>query len=181
MVNFQEDADGTTSGNGKFGTIYSQNYGSNILDPLPHDKKYFESHLEFVKNYFDKVSKGKLNIEYTVLPDTFSVSDRMRNYSPDPGSDDFTNVADFSVEAWTKADQLYPGFSFNDYDVFLIFHAGVGRDISLPGSIGNERDLPSVYLSDKAFKEIYGNDYEGIPVSGGSFKITNSLIIPETE
>ncbi len=181
MVNFQEDADGTTSGNGKFGTIYSQIYGSDILDPLPHDKKYFESHLQFVKNYFNKVSKGKLEIEYTVLPDTFSVSDRMRNYSPAPGSEDFTPIANFSVEAWTKADQQYPGFSFSDYDVFLIFHAGVGRDISLPGSIGNERDLPSVYLSDKAFKEIYGNEYEGIPVSGGSFRITNSMIIPETE
>ena len=181
MVNFQEDADGTTSGNGKFGTIYSQNYGSDILDPLPHNKEYFDAHLLFVKNYFAKVSKGNLNIEYTVLPDTFSVSDRMRNYSPDPGSDDFTSIADFSVEAWTKADQLYPGFPFSDYDVFLIFHAGVGRDISLPGSIGNERDLPSVYLSDKAFKEIYGETYEGIPVSGGSFKITNSMIVPETE
>ncbi|NWG29501.1 MAG: hypothetical protein HXY48_13340, partial [Ignavibacteriaceae bacterium] len=76
MVNFQEDADGTTSGNGKFGTIYTQNYGNEILDPLPHDKKYFESHLNFVKNYFAKVSKDQLNIEYTVLPDTFSVSDR---------------------------------------------------------------------------------------------------------
>ena len=181
MVNFQEDADGTTSGNGKFGTIYSQNYGNNILDPLPHDKKYFESHLQFVKNYFAKVSKGQLNIDYTVLPDTFSVSDRMRNYSPAPGSDDFAPIANFSVEAWTKADQVYPGFAFSDYDVFLIFHAGVGRDISLPGSIGNERDLPSVYLSDKAFKEIYGETFEGIPVSGGSFKITNSMIIPETE
>ena len=105
----------------------------------------------------------------------------MRNYSPAPGSDDFTPIANFSVEAWTKADELYPGFPFNNYDVFLIFHAGVGRDISLPGSIGNERDLPSVYLSDKAFKEIYGETYEGIPVSGGSFNITNSMIIPETE
>lgn len=181
MVNFQEDADGTTFGNGKFGTIYSQNYGSNILDPLPHDKKYFESHLLFVKNYFDKVAKGKLCIEYTVLPDTFSVSQRMRNYSPAPGSSDFAPIADFAVEAWTKADQLYPGFNFSQYDLFLIFHAGVGRDISLPGSIGNERDLPSVYLSDNAFKEIFGNDYEGIPVSNGSFKITNSMIIPETE
>lgn len=181
MVNFQEDADGTTFGNGKFGTIYTQNYGNEILDPLPHDKKYFESHLLFVRNYFSKVSKGNLNIEYTVLPDTFSVSDRMRNYSPPPGSDEFTPLANFSVEAWTKADELHPGFPFSDYDVFLIFHAGVGRDISLPGSIGNERDLPSVYLSDRAFKEIYGETYEGIPVSGGSFKITNSMIIPETE
>ncbi len=181
MVSFQVDADGTTSGNGKFGTIYSQNYGSEILDPLPHDKKYFESHLQFVHNYFSKVSKGKLEIVSEVLPDTFSVSDRMRNYSPAPGSDDFTPIADFSVEAWTKADEMYPGFPFNNYDVFLIFHAGVGRDISLPGSIGNERDLPSLYLSDKAFKEIYGETYEGIPVSGGSFKIKNSMIIPETE
>jgi M6 family metalloprotease-like protein len=181
MVSFQEDADGTTAGNGKFGTIYTQNYGSEILDPLPHDKKYFEAHLEFVKNYFSKVSKGLLNIEYTVLPDTFSVSQRMRNYSPPPRSTDFTPLADFSVEAWTKADQFYPGFPFSSYDVFLIFHAGVGRDITLPGSIGNERDLPSVYLSDEAFKEIYGQSFEGIPVSGGSFKITNSMIIPETE
>ena len=181
MVSFQEDADGTTFGNGKFGSIYSQNYGNDILDPLPHDKQYFESHLQFAKNYFQKVSKGKLEIEYTVLPDTFSVSDRMRNYSPAPGSNDFTPVADFSVEAWTKADQFNPGFDFSSYDVFLIFHAGVGRDVSLPGSIGNERDLPSVYLSENAFKEIYGVSFEGIPVSGGAFNITNSMIIPETE
>ena len=181
MVSFQEDADGTTFGNGKFGSIYSQNYVNDILDPLPHDKQYFESHLQFAKNYFQKVSKGKLEIEYTVLPDTFSLSDRMRNYSPAPGSNDFTPLGNFSVEAWTKADQLNPGFNFSNYDVFLIFHAGVGRDVSLPGSIGNERDLPSVYLSQNAFKEIFGESFEGIPVSNGSFNITNSMIIPETE
>ena len=181
MVDFQEDADGTTFGNGKFGSIYSQNYGYDILDPLPHDQQYFESHLQFAKNYFQKVSKGKLEIEFTVLPETLSVPDRMRNYSPAPGSDDFTPLANFSVEAWTIADSAYPRFAFNTFDVFLIFHAGVGRDVTLPGSIGNERDLPSVYLSENAFKDIYGNDYEGIPVMGGTFNITNSMIIPETE
>ncbi len=181
MVEFQQDADGTTAGNGKFGSIYTQNYGNDILDPLPHDQNYFETHLEFVKNYFERVSKGQLVIDYTVLPDTYSVSDRMRNYSPPPGSDDFTPLADFSVEAWGLADQIYAGFNFSDYDVFLIFHAGVGRDVSLPGSIGNERDLPSIYLSYPAFKEIYGESFEGIPVSNGSFNITNTVIIPETE
>jgi len=181
MVNFQEDRDGTTSGNGKFGTIYSSDYGNSILDPLPHDQSYFEDHLLFVKNYFIKISKNNLHIEFTVLPDTFSVSQTMRNYSPSPGSDDFTPIGDFSIEAWTLADQLYPGFDFSAYDLFTIFHAGVGRDISLPGSIGNERDLPSVYLGEKSFKEIYGDDFEGIPVSGGSFNIANTMIMPETE
>ena len=79
MISFPEDKDAATFGNGKFGTIYSQDYGMKILVPLPHNKQYFESHLFFVKNYFDKISKGKLNISYTVLPDTFSVSKTMRN------------------------------------------------------------------------------------------------------
>ena len=181
MVNFQQDNDGATFGNGKFGSIYSQDYGLNILDPLPHDKSYFESHLLFVKNYFEKVSRGRATLSYTVLPDTFSVSQTMRNYSPPSNSDDFTPLADFTTEVWTKTDQLYPNFDFSAYNLFAIFHAGVGRDITLPGSIGNERDLPSLYLSPNALKNIYGSTFDGIPVSGGNFKINNSMILPETE
>jgi hypothetical protein len=181
MVNFQEDRDGATFGNGKFGSIYSKAYGSDILDPLPHDGDYFESHLTFVKNYYQKVSKGKVTVQFTILPDTFSVSKTMRNYSPTPGTDDFTSMADFSQEVWTDADQMYSGFPFADYNLFVIFHAGVGRDISLPGSIGNERDLPSVYLGENSLKNIYGPLFEGFSVSNGAYKIKNSMIIPETE
>ncbi|MGQ9644242.1 MAG: T9SS-dependent M6-like inactivated metalloprotease, partial [Ignavibacterium sp.] len=181
MVNFQEDKDAATFGNGKFGSIYSQNYGNNILDPLPHDRTYFESHLEFVKNYFRKVSDNKLNVEYFVLPDTFSVSQTMRNYSPTPKSNDFQPLANFAQEVWSIANQLYPTFDFSEYDLFIIFHAGVGRDITLPGSLGNERDLPSVYLSENALKEIFGNNFDGFPVNNGNFKVTNTAIIPETE
>jgi hypothetical protein len=181
MVNFQDDKDAATFGNGKFGTIYSKDYGTKILDPLPHYKEYFESHLQFVQNYFDKVSKGKQVVTYTVLPDTFSVSKTMRNYSPSSNSTDFSPMAEFASEVWTKADQLYPGFNFNNYNLFAIFHAGVGRDISLPGSLGNERDIPSLYLSPKALQNIYGSSFQGFPVSGGNFKINNSMILPETE
>lgn len=182
MVNFDKDRDGATFGDGKFGSIYTQNYGNDILDPLPHDKNYFESHLQFVKNYFESVSGGRVIIEFEILPDTFSVSQTMRNYAPDPGDEsDLTPLGNFAQEVWTIADQMNPGFRFNEFDVFTIFHAGVGRDISLPGSIGNERDLPSVYLGDRSLKNIFGSSFDGFPVSGGNFKITNSMIIPETE
>src|SRR5690606_32441181 len=77
MVEFQEDRDGTTFGNGKFGTVYSSSYGNEIIDPLPHDKEYFDAHLEFAVNYYNKVSKGKLNLEYTVLPEIITVSQTM--------------------------------------------------------------------------------------------------------
>jgi hypothetical protein len=103
MVNFQEDRDGATFGNGKFGSIYSVDYGLTILDPLPHDEQYFNDHLLFVRNYFQKVSNDNLYIEFTVLPDTFSVTQTMRNYSPPPGSEDFTPIGNFAVEAWTLA------------------------------------------------------------------------------
>ncbi|MCS7052982.1 MAG: T9SS type A sorting domain-containing protein [Ignavibacterium sp.] len=181
MVSFQEDKDASTFGNGKFGSMYSKNYGNSILDPLPHDRKYFENHLEFVKNYFRKVSNSKLNIEYFILPDTFSVSKTMRNYSPPPKSNDLSPLGEFAKEVWTLANQLYPNFRFSDYNMFLIFHAGVGRDVTLPGSLGNERDLPSVYLSEKALKSIFGGDFNGFPVQNGNFRIKNSAIIPSTE
>ncbi len=180
MVNFQTDKYESTVGNGKFGSIYPKNYGQDIIDPLPHDRKYFEAHLEFVKNYFKKVSNNKLNIAYYVLPDTFSVSQQMQNYSPS-SSADFTPLGNFAKEVWAIAGQMYPNFDFQDYDVFLIFHAGVGKDLTLPGSLGNEKDLPSVYLSDNALKKIYGQTFNGFPVSSGGFDITNSMIIPETE
>jgi hypothetical protein len=181
MVNFQSDNDASTFGNGKFESIYTQNYGTKILDPLPHNKQYFESHLEFSKNYFRKVSKGKLNIIYTVLPDTLTVSKVMKNYTTLSTSTDFTPLGDLASEVWNLADQHYTSINFSDYDLFIIFHAGVGRDLTLPGSLGNEKDLPSVYLGQDALKKIYGSSFEGFSVSGGNFHILNSLILPETE
>lgn len=179
MVSFQEDRDDATFGNGKFGSIYSADYGNSILDPLPHDKTYFENHLEFLHSYFSSVSKGNLTIQFNVLPDTFSVSKTMRNYSPPNNSNDFLPLGEFSKEAWSIASSLYPNIKYSDYDFFIIFHAGVGRDISLPGSLGNERDLPSVYLSDAALKSIFPNDLTGLPIN--RFGKYNTAIIPETE
>ncbi|HKI77884.1 MAG TPA: T9SS type A sorting domain-containing protein [Ignavibacteriaceae bacterium] len=181
MAEFQVDRDGTTFGNGTFGSIYSSDYGQNILDPLPHDRPYFLSHLEFAKNYFKKVSNGKLVIQYTVLPNVYTVTKTMRNYSPPSNSSDFTLLANFAKEAWKLVDSLNPGFDFSQYNVFTIFHAGAGRDVTLPGTLGNEHNLPSIYMSDKLLKEIYGNSFSGFSVQNNTFNITNTIIMPETE
>ncbi|MCF6268831.1 MAG: T9SS type A sorting domain-containing protein [Melioribacteraceae bacterium] len=182
MSDFQVDIDDATFGDGKFGTIYSQDYGNNILDPLPHDKAYFENHLTFVQNYFAKVSDGKLNISFTVLDDILTVSKTMRNYTPSlENLDDHTPLGEYVEEVWQLADKQYPNIDFSQYDLFFVLHAGVGKDISLPGSLGNERDLPSVYLNHKSLQSIFGSNFDGFPVNGGNFKITNSAILPETE
>ncbi len=182
LADFPEDKDDATFGNGKFGSIYSEDYGQTILDPLPHDKDYFEDHLTFAQNYFQKVSNRNMGVTFAVLNDVLTVSKTMRNYTP-PIEDlsDLSPLAEFSEEVWQLADAFYTDIDFSKYDLFIIFHAGVGKDVALPGSFGNERDLPSVYLSEKTLKEIYGDGFQGYPVNGGSFNIFNTGILPETE
>ncbi|MBZ0183533.1 MAG: T9SS type A sorting domain-containing protein [Melioribacteraceae bacterium] len=177
MVEFQQDNDPTTFGNGKFGSIYTEDYGNTIIDPLPFDKNYFDNHLQFAKNYYSRVSKGNVIIDFTILPEIITVSKTIRNYSPEVQSSDLTNVANFAKEVWELADQK--DYDFSDYDLFAVFHAGVGRDISLPGSIGNERDIPSVYLSPNSLSSVFGEGFNGFQSNGKL--INNTMILPSTE
>ncbi|MCU7495080.1 MAG: T9SS type A sorting domain-containing protein [Ignavibacteria bacterium] len=180
LVEFQEEKpeDPTTVGNGKFGSIYTAQYGNSILDPLPHDESYFSLHLKFAQNYFRAVSNGNLTLSYTVLPKV-TVSKRIRDYAPAANSSDLTSLGTLAKEVWPLAKEQNPGIDFSSYDAFVIFHAGVGRDISIPGSLGNDRDLPSVYLSDNMFRNTIGGDLSGLPLNrDGKY---NTMIIPETE
>jgi len=178
MVEFQTDSDQNTVGDGKFNSIYTQPY-TNILDPLPHDINHFSAHLDFAKSYYKKGTKDNLLISYHVLPGIVTVLKTMKSYSPPINSTDFTGMAEFSKEVWESAVAQNPTFDFSKYNLFTIFHAGVGRDISLPGSLGNEKDLPSIYMGLPLLQKSLGNSFEGIP-AGNNFKITNSMILPQT-
>ncbi|AFN75122.1 FG-GAP repeat protein [Melioribacter roseus P3M-2] len=181
MVEFQEDNDEYTYGNGKFGSVYTEDYGDTIIDPLPHDRTYFENHLEFAKNYFYKVSDGKLNIEYTVLPEIITVSKTMRNYAPPlTNPDDLGGLANFAGEVWDLADSVYADLDFSQYDLFTIFHAGAGAAFYPTGKIGYERDLPSVFLGFNTLQKYLGNDFAGFTVKN-DFNIRNTVILPSTE
>ncbi|MFA5805010.1 MAG: T9SS type A sorting domain-containing protein [Melioribacteraceae bacterium] len=178
MVDFQEDKYDATIGTGKFGSHYTQAYGDTILDPLPHNANYFSDHLLFAKNYYQKVSRGKLNISYKVLPDVITVTKTMRDYVPAYQSKDFTPLANFASEVWKLADEKYSNIKFSDYNLFIIFHAGVSSGLDL-GTFSIDRNLPSLYLGQSAFKKVYGDQFTGISTRSG--KIINSIILPETE
>ncbi len=181
MVEFQPDDYNLTFGDGTFGSIYTKDYGTSIIDPLPHDANYFKSHLEFAKRYYSKVSNGKVKINYTVLPQVITVSKTMRYYSPDKKNNDYGPLANFAKEVWQLADNTFANVDFGKYDLFVIFHAGVGGEVLLPGSLGNEKDLPSLFFNENSFKSVFGQDFTGFPVNNGDYKITNTVILPETE
>ena len=179
MVDFQPDDFELTYGDGTFGSIYSQEYGNDIIDPLPHNKSYFEDHLQFAKNYFSKVSNNNVNVDFTVLPNIVTVSMPMREYSP-VGDESFKRLANFSEEVWKLVDQQNPNFDYSSFNTFVIFHAGTGKDISTSDLFGEARDLPSIYLGLSTLRNYYTTTFNGFQQSDGTF-IDNTIILPETE
>ena len=191
MIEFQPDSNDLTSGTGIFdgGLPYLENEPTNI-DPLPHNKAYFEAHLDFADNYFQQSSDGQLNIDYQIIPTVYRLDKEMKEYSPTGKT--FTNekLAALIVDSWTKVDE---NNGFDDIDLtgldpdntaFIIFHAGIGRDIELVGTSLDitPQDIPSIILKKNDLANLLKQpDFTGIQVANGNFRVTNSLIIPRTE
>lgn len=179
MVQFQSDADPLTSGDGRFDLSTAS---QRIIDAPPRDSAYFASHLLFARNYFRKASAGKQTIAATVLGSVFTLSKQMQQYSPRTSN---LPIGQLIEESWQLADSAYASFPFQDFDLFVIFHAGSGRDIDLRSALlydPTPYDLPSLYFDYASLKNIFGPTYVGVQLKNHpGFSITNSAVLPETE
>jgi hypothetical protein len=179
MVQFQPDSDPLTSGNGQFDLTTTP---QRIIDAPPRDSSYFADHLLFAQNYFSKSSNGKQNISTTLLGTVLTLSKQMKAYAPLNSN---VPLGQLIQEAWGLADSAYPSFPFEQYDLFVIFHAGSGHDIDLQSTLGYDPtpyDLPSLYFSLSALQNIFGSSYAGVQLKNHpAFFISNSVVLPETE
>ncbi|MDZ4700948.1 MAG: hypothetical protein SH809_14670 [Rhodothermales bacterium] len=182
-VEFQPDTTRFTTGNGTFDHALFDTL-TTAIDPLPHDAGYFEAHLAFLENYVARVSDGQTTVRTHLLPEVVRVSGGMAAYSPtglDAESDaERAKLADLVAEAWTLAGTT-SSFDVSGFDpsttAFMLFHAGVGRDIELIGTILDKtpQDLPSIYFGEDALERLAGAvSFKGLPV-------TSTMIIPRTE
>ena len=186
-VQFQEDNDPLKTGNGKFdlsNRYYNQTtQRDTVIDSPPYDSTYFKDHLEFLKNYYYKASNGKIIINYILYPQVINLPKTMKDYSPQKNENNL-KLGELFKDSWIRADSFA---NFTNLDssktAFIIFHAGVGRDVDLSSLYGYDpypHDIPSVFIGLKNLKEFYGQNYNGFVTQSG-FKIQNSLIIPSTE
>ena len=178
MVDFQPDENRLTSGDGSFQLDFLQR-NKVTIDPLPHDRGYFEAHLEFSKRYFEKVSGGALSVTYEVLPTVYRLDHPMERYAP-IGESDSANyrLTWLAQETWQKvaASGALNGYSGDaDRTMFVIFHAGVGRDLEVTGTtlVKTPQDIPSVYLN--------LGPADAIPVNAGGLTVRETAILPQTE
>lgn len=187
-IEFQPDQNPFTSGNGTFDTgsvPYLESPGTSV-DALPHDQGYFEAHLEFAKNYFERNSGNGIEISYSVLPAVYRLQRKMEEYSPVGENPGLEPLADLMVDSWSmiaESGSLDLPATHCSNIAFILFHAGIGRDIELTGTSLDRtpQDIPSAYLSLNSLRDLLDDpSFSGISINNGSVLVSNTLIIPRT-
>ncbi|MDX1430783.1 MAG: hypothetical protein R3282_10865, partial [Rhodothermales bacterium] len=183
-VEFQADTTRFTTGNGRFDGDPFMGLDPSV-DPLPHDDQFFQAHLDALAHYVEHVSDGRASVTTALLPQVVQVSGEMADYTPvglDATSDEeISKLAALIEEAWTIAagnseirlDHLDPERTF-----FVLFHAGVGRDIELVGTTLEKTplDLPSIFFNRSRLQAL------GVPpLVVGGLEVANTAVIPRTE
>ena len=184
-VSFQADTSRFTTGDGTFAGALFDTLESKV-DPLPHDAAYFEAHLQFLENYVGQVSDGKTQIRTHLIPEVVKVSQEMGAYSPtglDASSDrEITKLAKLVEEAWMLASER-SAFDMSAFDpettAFILFHAGVGRDIELVGTSLDKTplDLPTIFFNEIALSRLLPE----ASITFNGFPVNHTILMPRTE
>lgn len=148
-VDFLADTPGNrTTGDGRFDLRDSTDV---LFDPPPHDKKYFERHMDALKRYYDVALQGALVLEYDVWPAENDSAYHLRDtlpYGPwifsNNNPDVLQHAIDLVGDALAVADTTDPEIDFSCYQHFLLFHAGP----DFQGDVNRDTpwDIPSFNL-----------------------------------
>jgi len=140
-----------------------------IIDPPPHDRAYFNSHMTCLRNYYQAQSCGRLDITWEIFPhgenDCYKLSD-LADYGPGDGMWTTDQLVSFVHDAMMEAD---PTVNYNNFDAVIIAHAGP----NLQSDVNNDtpNDLPSFFAR-------LGDEDRFITDDGKV--ITDCSVIPET-
>ena len=183
-VSFLEDDSPGTTGNGSFLlNAPIDTCGRYTIDPVPHDRSYFESQLVAVNNYFRSVSYGKFGLDLDqsiVFPlsdeNSYVLPKTMDYYHPynqtDIHDQRVTELFRDALETAYNDDEI----DFSNFDHVVIFHAGIGQDFSLPFLDPTPEDIPSTFIDDDMLQEFVGG-----MLQFGTVTINQGIILPETQ
>ena len=172
------------SGNGDF--LYESNIdqcGVYTIDPPPHDKNYFKSHLKAVNNYYRSISGGKFGLDlnaskvYPVDNQSSYKLEQLMNYYNQIRMDNVheKRITELLKDATTKAYEI-DQINYNDYDLIIVVHPGVGQDFSLPFLDPTPEDIPSTYIDSEMLIRHLGG-----PLEFDNAFVSKGIIIPETQ
>ena len=157
--------------------------GDYTIDPPPHDRHYFQSHLIAVDSYYRSVSYGKYGIDLpnsTIFPSenesSYLINTSM-NYYNEISQDDAheKRITELLRDAVTQAYEA-DNIDFSQFDLITVIHPGVGQDFKLPFLDPTPEDIPSTYVDKNMVISHLGG-----PIQVGSANVPHGIIIPETQ
>jgi len=148
-----------------------------FIDPAPHNKAYFNSHMTALRNYWYAVSDTTLDLDWDIFPREDSVAFRLpvhMSYYGAEGDSGWTDPRDqlghFFIDAITLADTSDPLIDFSLYDAVIIFHAGSDQ----------QNNIPFIYDTPDDFYTGFIIMAEPVMVDNGTVQITEGTLMPET-
>ena len=171
------------TGDGDFLMSPTDICGDYIIDPPPHNKNYFNSHLRAVNNYFRTVSHNIFGIDldesniYPASNDSSYRLTRSMNYYNELGMEiehekRITTLLKDAIEKAYEVDQI----DFNNYDLIAVIHPGLGQDFKLPFLDPTPEDIPSTFVDSRMIEKYFDK-----PLVVGSSMVKNGLILPESQ
>lgn len=148
--------------------------GSGCIDPIPHNRSYFDSHMKGLRNYVFFQSCGRVEIGWDVYPSdensSYKLSD-IADYGPGyAGAWTIERLVAFFRDAILTADQsVTDPVPFDEYDAIVIAHAGANLQSDINYDTPN--DIPSFFAR-------LGDDDRFVVSSGDT--IFDGSVIPET-
>lgn len=171
-VDFLTDRSGdSTTGNGHFDVSPPDTINLPV-DPTPHNRAFYESHMEALRRYYATATNGRLVLEWEVFPQADSAyhSGDMADFGPWRLTPDIFDVAYRMVRGlFAAADTQDTSIPWERFDRVVIFHAG--SDLQSDVKLDSPNDLPTFTIG--------LDDSLAIPV-GDSTKIFTAAILPET-
>ena len=176
-VSFKNDREPSLSSISTRGNFDLTVNGSQIVDPTPHNKDYFNSHMTGLRNYFYYQSCGRLEIVWDIIPEGLDESYKLSDIADyGPGTTEVWTVERlvwFFRDAVEKADSSlaslgYP-VRFGDYDAIILAHAGANLQSDIDYDTPN--DIPSFFAR--------LGDEDRFTVDGGETVIVDGSVVPE--
>ena len=158
MVDFVEDNNSQTTGNGKFVQDIGD-YPVSFAAP-PHDYEFYTAQLEALKYYYLAASLGFYDIDYDLYPvqepgadfAAFTLPNEMAYYHPPNASVELmvSRFEEYFYDSFETAD-LNSDIDFGEYDNFMLIHAGSEWQHDVLSDTPS--DIPSFFINLASGKE----------------------------
>lgn len=175
-VEFIEDNDTLTTGNGRFDLNGLNTPDSGLFYDPPHNKGYFERQLQYLRNFYKVNSYGHSEIVSAVKPNDvmrgYQLPHQMKYYGDTLHPE--IALCRLLTDAVAAADEDST-VDFSRYDKIIVFHAG--STIQTSYYFNRIHDLYTATIPDGALETYLGIPY--VLANNGTDTIRGGTIIPE--